>query len=172
MRVTQRSHQGNCRKISTDKHTDPRSSSALGDKPITVGAVIAAPLQTTASLLGGRALRRQTTPRPCKLPHFLQKYPSSKPQIRNNPHRKGTPCSWPSPPTQVPPGERNQSFSRNFPIQRAENSNNSPTVLWTPGCCVTSEGSEISPEGVCVAKNNHLVRSLLTQSPFWNDQLN
>lgn len=62
MHVTQRSHQGNCRKIPTDKHTPPRSSTTLGDKPITPGAVIAAPLQTAPSWLGDRAFTGDKQP--------------------------------------------------------------------------------------------------------------
>lgn len=40
----------------------PRSSTTLGDKPITPGAVIAAPLQTAASWLGDRALTGDKQP--------------------------------------------------------------------------------------------------------------
>lgn len=171
MHVTQHSCQENHRKISTDKHTHPRSSTTLGDKPITAGSSDCCTPSNCGLTAPGQSIhRRQTTPRPCKLPHFLQKYPSSNPQIRNNPHRKETPPLA----LRLPPGchqarrtgERNQSSTRSFPIQRAEGSNIYWTVLWTSGCCVTSEWSEIS-QGECVLpKVITEARSLLTHKPF------
>lgn len=56
MHVTQHSHQGNCRQISSDKHTHtPGAAVPWVPNPSHWGAVIAAPLQTAASLLRGRA---------------------------------------------------------------------------------------------------------------------
>lgn len=80
MHVTQRSRQRNCRKISTDKHIHPRSSITQDDKPITPGSSDCCTPSNFGLTAPGQSIhRRQTTPRPCKLPHFLQKYPSSTP---------------------------------------------------------------------------------------------
>lgn len=54
--------------------------------PSQQGTVIAVPLWTETSPLRGKAIyKRKTPPSPRKLPHFLQKYPSSNPKIRNKP---------------------------------------------------------------------------------------
>lgn len=86
MRVTQRSHQGNCRKISTDKHTDPRSSSALGDKPITVGSSDCCTPSNHSLIAWGQSTQETNNPQamqtatlPAKIPFLKapnQKQPS------------------------------------------------------------------------------------------------
>lgn len=136
------------------------------------GMVIAAPLQTVSSPLRGKAIRRrQTTPSPCKLPHFLRKYPSSNPKNQEQPSvlpGRRTTWSCPSPPTQLPPGERNQIAppSRSFSIQRAEGSGyRSPGLLgvvshlnWVKWV----QRDRVLPKAMVVA----VVTSLLTQNPF------
>lgn len=123
------------------------------------GTVIAAPLQRVSAQLRGKAThRRKTTPSPCKLPQSLQKYPSSNPKIRNSPQpsQEGDQHALA---LLLPPSYRQERGTKSrwgvFPPREQKAANIIYwTVLWTSGCCVTSELSDIRPEAACIAKSN------------------
>lgn len=111
--------------------------------------------------------RRRTSPRPCKLPHFLQKYPSSNPQIRNIPHRKEPPALA----LRLPPRchqergtrERNQGT---FPSREQKAAAFPEQCSGLVGVVSPLNGVK-SAQGECVLpKVITEVRPLLTQSPF------
>lgn len=159
MCVTHCSCQGNCRKISTDERTYPRSSTTTDDKPITPGNSDGCTPQTVSSPLWPEQFVGDKQPpahadchSSCE--NTLPQIPKSGTAL--SPPRKGNNILLPftSHPVASMGEEQNTHPSPPPEFLHPESRRQLISVPWTSGCCATSEMSEMGPEGVCIAESN------------------